>query len=98
MQYGQLSLFKLNGADRRTRTVDLLVTKQLLYQLSYTGMLICGRHGLVCQQANSTGLDPLSLCRERGRRGCSVKLSIECDDSRLLPLLPGLAVAQLRYV
>ena len=26
------------GADRRTRTVDLLITNQLLYRLSYTGM------------------------------------------------------------
>ena len=27
----------LNGAGRRTRTPDLLITNQLLYQLSYTG-------------------------------------------------------------
>ena len=26
-----------NGADERTRTADLLFTKQLLYQLSYVG-------------------------------------------------------------
>ncbi len=25
------------GADERTRTVDLLITNQLLYQLSYAG-------------------------------------------------------------
>ena len=30
-------LFCLNGAGRRTRTPDLLITNQLLYQLSYTG-------------------------------------------------------------
>ena len=28
----------LNGAGRRTRTPDLLITNQLLYQLSYTGV------------------------------------------------------------
>ena len=30
-------LFCLDGAGRRTRTPDLLITNQLLYQLSYTG-------------------------------------------------------------
>ena len=30
-------VFCLNGAGRRTRTPDLLITNQLLYQLSYTG-------------------------------------------------------------
>ena len=29
----------VNGAGRRTRTPDLLITNQLLYQLSYTGIL-----------------------------------------------------------
>ena len=29
--------FCLYGAGRRTRTPDLLITNQLLYQLSYTG-------------------------------------------------------------
>ena len=29
------------GAGRRTRTPDLLITNQLLYQLSYTSLLIC---------------------------------------------------------
>ena len=28
-----------NGADERTRTADLLITNQLLYQLSYVGIL-----------------------------------------------------------
>ena len=30
-----------NGAGGRTRTPDLLITNQLLYQLSYTSLLIC---------------------------------------------------------
>ena len=30
-------ILTLNGAGRRTRTPDLLITNQLLYQLSYTG-------------------------------------------------------------
>ena len=28
-----------NGAGDRTRTYDLMITNQLLYQLSYTGLL-----------------------------------------------------------
>ena len=28
---------KTNGASERSRTVDLLITNELLYQLSYTG-------------------------------------------------------------
>ena len=31
-------LESLDGADERTRTVDLLITNQLLYQLSYIGL------------------------------------------------------------
>ena len=30
--------FALNGAGRRIRTPDLLITNQLLYRLSYTGV------------------------------------------------------------
>ena len=33
----QLLFVSLYGAGRRTRTPDLLITNQLLYQLSYTG-------------------------------------------------------------
>ena len=29
----------VNGAGERSRTLDLLITSQLLYQLSYTGVL-----------------------------------------------------------
>ena len=32
-----LTVYALIGAGRRTRTPDLLITNQLLYQLSYTG-------------------------------------------------------------
>ena len=36
--FGQLGYpSSLNGADNRIRTYDLLITSQLLYQLSYTG-------------------------------------------------------------
>jgi hypothetical protein len=31
-------LGQLNGAGERNRTLDLLITSELLYQLSYTGM------------------------------------------------------------
>ena len=29
----------LNGADRRNRTLDLMLTRQLLYRLSYTSVI-----------------------------------------------------------
>ena len=35
-----LNLHFKNGADTRIRTVDLLITSQLLYQLSYAGIFI----------------------------------------------------------
>ena len=36
----------LNGAGEQTRTADLLITNQLLYQLSYAGPGGMGTHGL----------------------------------------------------
>ena len=33
----RLVLLEKNGAGERTRTADLLITNQLLYQLSYAG-------------------------------------------------------------
>ncbi len=35
---GTLPYFIFNGAGGRTRTPDLLITNQLLYQLSYTSI------------------------------------------------------------
>jgi hypothetical protein len=32
-----LVVYEMNGAGERSRTLDLLITSQLLYQLSYTG-------------------------------------------------------------
>lgn len=32
-----------HGADERIRTADLLITNQLLYQLSYVGLGFCAR-------------------------------------------------------
>ena len=31
---------RFHGADKRDRTADLLITNQLLYQLSYVGLLL----------------------------------------------------------
>ena len=39
MGFKLLILFGLHGAEGRTRTGDLLITNQLLYQLSYFGLL-----------------------------------------------------------
>ena len=49
----------MTGADERNRTVDLLITNELLYQLSYIGLVkiiselaagepSCGLHSLLC--------------------------------------------------
>ena len=35
-----------NGAGERSRTLDLLITSQLLYQLSYTGIYMVEDDGL----------------------------------------------------
>ncbi len=37
IQYSILNLQFFSGADARIRTADLLITNQLLYQLSYVG-------------------------------------------------------------
>ena len=36
----ELSHIQINGAGGRTRTPDLLITNQLLYQLSYTSIFV----------------------------------------------------------
>lgn len=41
---GDLSCREFDGAVERSRTSDLLITNQLLYQLSYNGMG-CQNHG-----------------------------------------------------
>jgi hypothetical protein len=33
-----MKIFEIIGADGRSRTGDLLITNQLLYQLSYVGL------------------------------------------------------------
>ena len=44
------------GADERTRTADLLITNQLLYQLSYVGAThperLLGPFGITCKAAH----------------------------------------------
>ena len=42
-----MQVFDLNGAGDRSRTYDLLITSQLLYQLSYasTGCILGTNHG-----------------------------------------------------
>ena len=42
-----------SGAGERSRTLDLLITSQLLYQLSYTGIL---------EMVEDDGLEPPTPC------------------------------------
>ena len=45
-----ISLADINGAPTRTRTADLLITNQLLYQLSYRGTLAdLGQKNCLCK-------------------------------------------------
>ena len=39
----------LDGAGTRSRTRDLLITSQLLYQLSYTGVVGADYRDLICR-------------------------------------------------
>jgi hypothetical protein len=57
----------LKGAGSRVRTDDLLITNQLLYQLSYAGFCLAGRRLVAIQPLlNRILRDPLtrSLVRE----------------------------------
>ncbi len=45
----------LRGAGTRARTVDLLITNQLLYQLSYTGVIHTALRGLPSAAIGYTG-------------------------------------------
>ncbi len=44
---------RYSGAGERSRTLDLLITSQLLYQLSYTGTI---------EMVEDDGLEPPTLC------------------------------------
>ncbi len=45
-----------DGAPTRTRTADLLITNQLLYQLSYRGTLGCFDAINIIQSESSRGI------------------------------------------
>ena len=48
----------IHKADERTRTVNLLITNQLLCQLSHIGL----HSNSVCCKMGPTGLEPVTLC------------------------------------
>jgi hypothetical protein len=43
----------LDGADTRIRTGDLPLTRRLLYQLSYAGMIVADPAGIACRIAHA---------------------------------------------
>ena len=51
--------FSMNKADDRTRTDNLLITNQLLCQLSHIGVFIIRNIEL---KMGPTGLEPMTLC------------------------------------
>ena len=62
-----------DGADDRTRTDDLLFTKQLLYQLSYVGA-----HG----RPTTILPDDGATCRGAERRGCLTRSATKAPGAR----------------
>ena len=67
---------QINGADSRNRTRDLLITNQLLYQLSYAGLReIIGRHQVIAGLLDDLKAWPAA------RRGCRM-IIIRRDDNR----------------
>ena len=61
------------GADERNRTVDLLITNELLYQLSYIGVVknYIRHNGIICLSKN----------------GAPNRRLTETDDATLISLL-----------
>ena len=55
----------LNGAGTKSRTRDLLITSQLLYQLSYAGIKCCAFYGDFAQDATKKSLK-LFFCSQSG--------------------------------
>ncbi len=66
-----------NGAARGIRTPDPLITNQVLYQLSYSGLKVplFRERLLVCQELQSTIPKLVSVCR------------LWCLSSTLIPLI-----------
>ena len=58
------------GADERTRTVDLLITSELLYQLSYVGLKLLRGGRREREFTGSVGGVPLGVVAGAGGRGC----------------------------
>jgi hypothetical protein len=59
-----LILLENNGAGVRSRTADLMITNQLLYQLSYTGILSCSEAITI---ENTTKSNSFLQAKERGK-------------------------------
>ena len=55
------ALFRRCGAGEWARTIDLLITNQLLYQLSYAGEGEEGASGMIRTPHTSEGLTALRL-------------------------------------
>ena len=65
---GQLSIIK-KYSGRRTRTVDTLINSQMLYQLSYAGIIAWQRPTLAGGDPPTTlGVKKLDFCVRHGNR------------------------------
>ena len=76
--FGHSGTLPFNGAGRRTRTPDLLITNQLLYRLSYTSdfpraqkaLYYTTMSGFLCQRKNAWDLvnNPIAKKTARNRQ------------------------------
>ena len=53
--------FRLDGAGTRNRTQDLLITNQLLYQLSYAGTRLAFRRAVYRARGHGRAMHPFGL-------------------------------------
>ena len=76
-----LTLNILTGASTRVRTADLLITNQLLYQLSYTGSLL--QFGIMNGSRQAAGTVGKKWARRLGRFRRSLRIGIRWPDRQI---------------
>jgi hypothetical protein len=74
-----------NGADERNRTADLLITNQLLYQLSYVGFWLA-LFSLPNQAARLAG--GKNVLRKKSFDGRSKNLKLAIANRKHRPIVP----------
>ena len=84
----------MRRAGNRARTDDLLITNQLLYQLSYAGVATVGARGVLLRPRNGVYYARIEsrgkkICRDPSPIALSQGLGIVCTSARKLILIGG---------